>query len=182
VIHCRHVLYGECAIIDRRQLVTGLAAVAAAGVAPANAEPPIPLLVRSGHSYRWRVYQPREIITATFETAMCSRWHVDTRGRDNVTYLHVPSGSYFAVYPEATDTVWQMCFTDALPLPIYDPHRNCIGRAVVFAHHNSIALARVRRGRDGCFIVDYQDPRYAELVCEDAPPLPRVGRFADDIA
>jgi hypothetical protein len=81
-------------MIDRRQLVTGLAAVAAAGVAPANAAPPIPLLVRSGHCHEWRSYQPRELISATFDTAMRSRWHVDMRGRDDVTCLHVTSGFF----------------------------------------------------------------------------------------
>ena len=166
--------------IDRRQLVTGVVAIAAAGVSPTNATPPIPLLVRSGHSYRWRSdYQPLHLITATFETAMCSRWHVDMRGPDDVTYLHVPSDSYFAIYPDRPNDVWRMCAPEALPLPFHDSYMKLSGRAVVFAHFNSIALARGRRGRDGSFIVDFQHPRYAELVCEDAPPLPRIARFAD---
>ena len=120
--------------LDRRQFVTGLTAVAATGIAPALAAPPIPLLVRSGHSYRWRSYQPRELIAATFTTAMCSPWHVDMRGEDDVTYLHVPSGFYFAVYPDATNDIWQVCAAATLPLPFYDSHRKLIGRAVVFAH------------------------------------------------
>jgi hypothetical protein len=168
--------------LDRRQFVTGLTAVAATGIAPALAAPPIPLLVRSGHSYRWRSYQPRELIAATFTTAMCSPWHVDMRGEDDVTYLHVPSGFYFAVYPDATNDIWQVCAAATLPLPFYDSQRKLIGRAVVFAHFNSIALARARRGRDGSFFVDYQDPRYNELVCEDAPPLPTVEPYADGVS
>ena len=88
--------------LGRRELLTGLAAVAVVGVAPplpASATPIASRLVRTGHSYAWRSDDPRELVTATFKTAMTSRWHVDMRGSDDVTYLHVPSGFHFVVYP-----------------------------------------------------------------------------------
>jgi hypothetical protein len=103
------------------------------------------------------------------------------KGSDDVTYLHVPSGFHFAVYPDAPNQVWRMCAPEALPLPFDDSHMKLTGRAVVFAHYNSIALARGRRGRDGSFIVDFADPDYFRLVMQDAPPLPRVAGFAHAI-
>ena len=170
--------------LDRRAIVTGLAAVAAAGVTPALSASATPIalrLVRTGHSYAWRSDDPRELITATFKTAMTSRWHVDMRGSDDVTYLHVPSGFHFAVYPHRPNRIWRVCFADELKLPTYEPHNKLLGRAVVFAHDNSIALARGQRGRDGSFIVDFASPNYAALLAEDAPPLPPVEAFTDAI-
>jgi len=172
--------------INRRAFVTGLAAaVAVAGVAPAlSAAPaeaqPAVALIRSRLCFFWKPKQSRKFVRAAMNMAVASRWHVDIRGENDATYLHCDSGFFFAIYPERPGTTWLMVPADEPIFPIYHPGRmRVIGYAADIADANHFVLARDRRGRNGCFIVDFKDPDYKQLVTMDAPPLPRIESFAN---
>jgi hypothetical protein len=104
--------------------------------------------------------------------AITSRWHVDIRAYDDATYLHCDSGLLFAAYPERPRLIWQLYPASDLPVP-----KSFIRHAAVLARESVIDHAYGRRARAGCFIVDFKDS--ASDPTEDAPPLPRIARFAD---
>jgi hypothetical protein len=176
--------------LDRRALVIGLAAVAAAGGAPALPADCAEAQIATGEGaalfcssvcfYR-KPGLSRESTTAASRWALISRWLVDVRGNDDATYFHVESGLHFAAYPESPGTFWWMHPAHE-PAPPLVHYLTDAGHALVFAHDNFFELARRQRGRGGCFAVEYREPDYLELVTEDAPPLPRVAAFDDDSA
>jgi hypothetical protein len=169
--------------LDRRAFVTGLAAVA---IVPALPAVPVladdaPLFVRAPRSFQWKPRRTRKQTSSALRVAAASRWHVDIRGRDDATYLHCQTEILFAAYPESPGVIWLMRPAHE---PIFPIPRGLFlfGHAAVMARDTVVTIARGRRGRGGCFIVDFKDAAYKQLVTQDAPPLPRVGRFADDIA
>src|SRR6266851_1062318 len=167
---------------DRRQFLTGLAAVAVAPALPTVsvlADDAL-LFVRAPRRFQWKPGRPRKQTSRALRVAAASRWHVDIRGRDDATYLHRQTEILFAAYPESPGVIGLMRPAHE---PIFPIPRGLFlfGHAAVMARDTVVTIARGWRGRGGCFIVDYNDPDFKQFVTMDAPPLPRVAGFAHAI-
>ena len=151
--------------LDRRAFVTGLAAVAAAGVTPALPAAAAPL-VRSGvifeppHPYKFE--RPRSELI--LKTAFFSRWQIHSFGEGEHTIRHCRSGLTFAHALRDFLAVELVCAADALPLPFDAATLDRIGHAA-----RMTSSANCGAWRTTPFFLSF-DPDRLE---EDAPPLPR---------
>jgi len=170
--------------LDRRAIVTGLAAVAAAGVAPALAEiTPPPAFIRTRFHSQWRPVRFPQMWDAAYRVTLLSRWHVDIRGDHDATYRHHKPDFVFAVYPERPGVVWLMRPADQPIYPIREwGSMSVLATGLAYALHNSFAPASLRPERNGSFIIENASPDYYAPVIADAPALPRIERFADGVA
>jgi hypothetical protein len=162
--------------LGRRELLTGLAATAAIGLAPilpASAAP----LVRAGTIFRRGEYA-RGWSEAIVQTAIRSRWHFQKWGLHERTICHCDTDFMFATELRRTDGVELIRAADAPPLPVDETTLDLIGHAAQLATVFA-AMAGWHRendeGREGAFIYSYRSDRLCLYVTEDAPPLPRFG-------
>ncbi len=137
--------------LDRREVVTGLAAVAVAGVVvpalPASAAP----LVRYGRAFTPYDSEADRLVRSARRIFWTSRWHVEIHGTAQ-TIRHVDSGGQtFATDPELAYAA------------LY-----CQPRAS-WAYSRRLMTDK----GDGAFFLYASNTPIPRLVTEDAPPLPR---------
>jgi hypothetical protein len=185
--------------LGRRELLTGLAAVAVAGVAPAAAtslpaELAVALPLPSAPlACARRAFSPRDLGGALrrlsrFEgSRWVTGWHCHVHTFAHRTLRHLASGLTFATDPRnpanrVSDTVW-LVVPEGVEPPPYTSELLLIGHA---ARDVSVASGVVnylqrhsgdRRPRPFFYHCEGGQSLYDE---EDAPPLPRVERFTDD--
>ena len=146
---------------DRRAVLTGLAAIVVAGVVPAL--PAGPALTRRGVVLR-------------------SRWHYHEPVANELTIRHLDTGLTFQRRPTEADQ-YALVLVSA-PLPVDATAIGTIGRAARFVSLHACMVLTCRPEHQGAVFFRYRpdadpdDPYYHPLT-EDAPPLPRIERFAD---
>lgn len=145
--------------LDRRAVVTGLAAVAVAGVSPNRLE------------FDEQI-TPREIILG-------SAWRFQQDDAGRICIRHTSSGLGFVNDPQPDGTPDFNCIvpdSSANAAPIW----RAFERAASFVAKEASGL-RVARAHPGaiyvlCFEGDQRDV-FDEIITEDAPPSPWVGSF-----
>jgi|SRR3981081_644675 hypothetical protein len=157
-------------MIDRRQLVTGLAAVAAAAAVPvlrASAAPVVPtgVIFRLGaYAYGWSEAIPH--------TALNSIWQFQAWDCFTTTIRHCSTSLTFATDFRESELV--VVSPDQL-LPVDERTLHIIGHAADMAS----IFARPRRMRhEGAFYYAYHNGLPDDALTADAPTLPRLERFA----
>jgi hypothetical protein len=151
-------------MIDRRQLVTGLAAVAVGFAAPSL--PPVPLVrtgltFRSGdYAYGWK----QDFASKAFY----SLWQLDAWDEVASTIRHCDTGLIFAT--QFTHT--ELLLPAAMTLPTDAEMIDTIGHAADLAS----VFARFRRHKHAgaFFYTNEGDDEHRRTITADAPPLPRV--------
>jgi hypothetical protein len=172
--------------VDRREVITGLAAVAVAGFAcctlPGRAAPP---LVCVGRPFAKDDPEAIRYFLESHDPAWNTGWHCHVHNFAQRTLRHRASGLTFATDPRnsgvVSDAVWLARPADAPIVPPYTPELFMLGYAArrirLFAGMAEWNR-RNKEGREGAFFLhDYGD----EWDTEDAPPLARVVAFADGI-
>ena len=168
--------------IDRREVITGLAAVAVAGVTPALAEStPPPAFIRTRFHSVWRPDRHPVVWSASYRVVMDMRWHVDIRGDHDATFQE-SRGVVFAVYPERPGVIWLMRPADQEIFPIYHGGGlSVVVTGLAAALHHSRAPACLPDGRRGSFFIENEGSEYYAPLVTAAPPLPRIESFADGL-
>jgi hypothetical protein len=160
--------------LDRRTLVTGLAAIAVAGVTPALPASAAPL-IRTGLVFRRGEYAfdwSEDIL----QTALSERWHYQQWGFPDHTICHCATRLMFTCERGRTDGIELIRAAGATVVPLDEAELDHIGHA---ARHASVlaGLPGLRRkddeGRDGAFFFWHRDEDIHQITTEDAPPLPR---------
>jgi hypothetical protein len=168
---------------DRRQVLIGLATVAVAGVvvSPVVAEPAP--FVRVGRAFTQDDLEcdDDDMMEQAGAIEVDSRWHVHVHSQTTKAFLHVESGLLFASDPREPFDVYlvQREGADAPAMP--RSQIALIAYAVTFCDRRATLAhkSRAARGKKGAFFLFTEDSggtlstRY-----KDAPPLPRVTRFA----
>ncbi|MDH6258439.1 hypothetical protein [Bradyrhizobium sp. BR13661] len=155
-------------MIDRRQLVTSLAAVAAGVTVPSLRTSAAPV-VSTGVTFRLGTYA-YGWSEAISDTAFSSIWQFQAWDCWTSTIRHCPTALTFATdYRESELVVVSPCE----PLPVDEPALHIIGHAADMAS----IFARSRRMRhEGAFYYAYRDGSPDDALTADAPELPRVVR------
>ena len=167
--------------LERRAVVTGLAAVAVAPALPVIAQAEAPAFVRTRFHSQWRPGRLPQMWNAAYRVTLFCRWHVDIRGDHDATYQQCSTGFVFAVYPERPGVIWFMRpAADQPNYPIFTGGAmSILTTGLAYALHNSYAPASLRPERNGSFFIENARPDYYAPIVADAPPLPRIERFAD---
>jgi hypothetical protein len=143
--------------LGRRELLTGLAAVAVAGVVPALPAN-VAALTRRG-------------------VALRSRWHYHEPVANELTIRHLDTGLTFQRRPTEADQYSLALVGD--PPPMDAAAIQTIGRAARFVSLQALLVLTCRPEHQGAVYFRYRpdaDPEdpYYDPITEDAPPLARV--------
>jgi hypothetical protein len=165
--------------IDRRAFVTGLAAVAIAGVVPALPAAAAPL-VRVGLPFRRSDYVP-DWFEDSIMTAYNTLWHVQRHSFSEWTIRHCDTGLMFATDPRAAFDVSLARPADAPPLSLDPALLDMVGNASRYVRTSAgfAAMRRQAEGREGAFFMHFHGGHTGRPTTADAPPLPRIESFAD---
>ena len=159
---------------DRRTVVTGLAAIAVAGVTPALPIRAAPL-ERSGLIFRRGSYA-LGWSEAYRQTALSECWHFQQWDYPDRTICHCATRLMFTTERGRTDGVELIRAAGATAAPRDEAELDLIGHAARVASVLA-ALPGWRRendeGRDGAFFFWHRDGDIHQIITEDAPPLPR---------
>jgi hypothetical protein len=144
-------------MIDRRHFVTGLGALAVAGVAPALPVYSAPLDRRS--------------------VVLRSRWHYHEPVANEITVRHLDTGLTFQRRPTEADQ-FALTLVGAPPLFLDARAISVIGLAARFVSLHACMVWSCRPKHQGAVFFRYRpdaDPydAYYDPITEDAPPLPR---------
>ena len=168
--------------IDRRQVVTGLAAVAVTGVAPALPAMPLPQHVRYGRAFTPEDSEADRLVWSARRIFWTSRWHVHLHSPTEQTYRHVDSGGVLlATDPNKPEHIWFVrrfregperveYLQDLAYAALYCQPRAhwAYGRRLMQEGHRL-----TEDGGDGSsFFLYASNTPIPRLVTEDAPPLP----------
>jgi hypothetical protein len=162
--------------LDRRTVVTGLAAVAVAGVAVPTLLAAAAPLVRIGRAYTPEDSEADRLVRSARRIFWTSPWHVHIHSPIEQTFRHVDSGGVtLATDPNEPEHVWFVRRFREQPQK-YD-HLADLAYAALYCQPRA-CWAYGRRllmdGRDeGAFFLYASDTPIPRLVTEDAPPLPR---------
>jgi hypothetical protein len=143
--------------IGRRELLTGLAAVAVAGVT-------------SGLPVRAAALDRRSVVLGSI-------WHYHEAEANQITIRHVPTGLTFQRRPTEADQ-YALALVGAPP-PMDATTIAIIGRAARFVSLHACMIWSCRPKHKGAIFFRYRpdadpDDPYYDPLTEDAPPLPRV--------
>jgi hypothetical protein len=161
--------------LDRREVISGLAAVAVAGVVtpsiPTSAAP----LVRYGLAFTPDDSEADRLVRRARRIFWTSRWHVEIHSPTEQTFRHVDSGGQtFATDPDEPENIWFIRRVRARPYQI--DHLADLAYAALYCQPRACWAYRRRLltdGREGAFFLYASDTPIPRLVTEDAPPLPR---------
>jgi hypothetical protein len=159
---------------DRRAIITGLAAVAVAGVTPALPASAAPL-IRTGLVFRRNEYKfvwSEDIL----QTALRSRWHFQQWGYPDRTICHCATRLMFTLERGRTDGVELIRAAGATAVPLDEAELDRIGHAARRASVLAALPGLCRKddeGREGAFFFWHSDGDIHQIMTEDAPPLPR---------
>ena len=150
-------------MIDRRQLVTGLAAVAVAGSVPA--------LPVGAASVAAQEITPRAL-------ALVAPWYFSQLPDGTIWIVHM--GTFgFTNAPRADGSPVFDCFLDG-DAPSTSPTFRALERAATFVARHAY-LIRIARQHPAAIYFDYtqRDPRrpFDDVFTEDAPPHPELKRI-----
>lgn len=154
--------------LNRRSIITGLAAVAVGWSLPIFAP------------FRAVFARHRAVPVTAWQIVLDGRWHYE-EDEENGRFCirHVNSGFGFLQEPHADGTLSFICVA---PGQTRDPAslRNCFARAATFVAKEASVL-RGARGHRGAIFLDYyqSDPRrvFDRITTEDAPPTQWVGHL-----
>jgi hypothetical protein len=157
---------------DRRAIITGLAAVAVAGVTPALPASAAPL-IRTGLVFRRGEYA-FDWSEDFLQTALRSRWHFQQWDYPDRTICHCATRLMFTLERGRTDGVELIRAAGATVAPCDEAGLDLIGHAARSASVLAALPGLCRRDkRDGAFFFWHSDGDIHQIMTEDAPPLPR---------
>jgi hypothetical protein len=153
--------------LNRRTVITGLAAVAVAVTLPIFAP------LRAVFARR------RPVPVTAWQVVLSGCWHFEQDEAGRFCIRHVNSGLGFVKEPHADGAP---SFTCVAPGQAGDPAslRNCFARAATFVAKEASVLREARQHR-GAIYLDYRhsDPWrvFSDIATEDAPPANWVGNL-----
>jgi hypothetical protein len=148
--------------LGRREILTGIAAVAVTGVAVAGVASSLPIRAAAPLDRR--------------SVALGSIWHYQEAEFNEITIRHVPTGLTFQRRPTEVDQ-YNLALVGASP-PLDAAAIATIGRAARFVHLHILMVLTCRPEHQGAVFFHYRpdadpDDPYYDPITEDAPPLPR---------
>jgi hypothetical protein len=169
-------------MIDRRQFVTGLAAVAVAGFASAARPGSAAPLVCVGRAFAKGDPEAFPRVYDFEASGLATGWHCHVHSFSERTLYHRATGLIFATAARDPAAVWLARPADALPVPPYTPELVRLGHAARYIRISAGVVDHMQRnsgdGRRRPFFLHFENDEY--FFEDDAPPLPRVTSFVDD--